>query len=221
VVESTSKTIPILLQKIDVKIYPEGGELVQGLESRCYFEAFTNKGEPADISSEVLDSNGNVVAQFNSNHEGRGRFSFTPQKETDYFLNITKPSGVTYKNPLPKVVNEGVSIISSSDVVESDVIEFKLSSTKKGTFIAKVFRKDKELKSENVKIENDYESKTVKIDVEKSSKFDGVLTLTIFSDLDKPLAERLIFRKPSNPITVKIELDSEKDNNPGKIKLYS
>ncbi len=41
VVETASKTIPILLQTVDLTLYPEGGELVAGLPNRVYFEAFT------------------------------------------------------------------------------------------------------------------------------------------------------------------------------------
>ena len=41
VVETASKTIPILLQTVDLSIYPEGGDLVAGLPNRVYIEAFT------------------------------------------------------------------------------------------------------------------------------------------------------------------------------------
>ena len=37
-VETATKTIPILLQTMDVSIYPEGGDLVAGLPNRVYFE---------------------------------------------------------------------------------------------------------------------------------------------------------------------------------------
>src|SRR5690606_28850317 len=48
VVETASKTIPILLQTVDLTMYPEGGDLVAGLPNRVYFEAFTPYGDPAD-----------------------------------------------------------------------------------------------------------------------------------------------------------------------------
>ena len=48
VIETASKTIPILLQTVDLLMYPEGGELIAGLKTRIYFEAFTPAGKPAD-----------------------------------------------------------------------------------------------------------------------------------------------------------------------------
>jgi alpha-2-macroglobulin-like protein len=58
VVETASKTIPILLQTVDMNVYPEGGDLVAGLPNRVYFEAFTPSKKPADLAGVVLDSKG-------------------------------------------------------------------------------------------------------------------------------------------------------------------
>ena len=94
VLETASKTIPILLQTVDLSIYPEGGELVAGLANRVYFEAFTPAGKPADLAGVVLDTDGKEVARFRSRHEGRGRFTLTPDAGRRYPLKITEPSGI-------------------------------------------------------------------------------------------------------------------------------
>ncbi|MDC0317735.1 MG2 domain-containing protein, partial [bacterium] len=59
VVETASKTIPILLQTVDLELYPEGGDLIAGLPNRVYFEAFTPAKKPADLAGIVLDEDGN------------------------------------------------------------------------------------------------------------------------------------------------------------------
>ena len=86
VIETATKTIPILLQTVDLTFYPEGGELLGGCENRVYFEAFTPVGKPADLAGSVFDQDGNEVAQFRSEHEGRGRFSFTPDPANKYVV---------------------------------------------------------------------------------------------------------------------------------------
>ena len=53
-VESASQTIPIQLQRIDIDIFPEGGDLIGGIPCRFYVEAFTKKGEPADINGNLF-----------------------------------------------------------------------------------------------------------------------------------------------------------------------
>ncbi len=121
VVETKTKTIPILLENMEINIYPEGGELVQGLECGVYVQAFNSIGDPADITAnliikkevkkeekkeetkkeedeneviEEINDEEVVVSNFQTEHEGRGKFLFTPKKNTEYFLRIIKPSGM-------------------------------------------------------------------------------------------------------------------------------
>ena len=49
VVETASKTLPILLQTMEIAFYPEGGDLIAGLTSRVYVQARRPDGKPADI----------------------------------------------------------------------------------------------------------------------------------------------------------------------------
>ena len=106
-VETASKTIPILLQTVDLTMFAEGGELVAGLPGRVYLEAKTPAKKPADLQGVVVDSQGNEVANFRSEHEGRGRFGFTPKAGEKYTLKITEPSGIKTTYPLPEIIEQG------------------------------------------------------------------------------------------------------------------
>ena len=41
-----------------------------------------------------MDEEGNEVATFESQHEGRGRFRLTPRAGEKYSLKLTQPSGI-------------------------------------------------------------------------------------------------------------------------------
>src|SRR6516165_2191935 len=84
-VETATKTIPILLQTIDLAIYPEGGDLVAGLSNRVYIEGRTPAKKPADMAGIVVNAAGKQVATFRTEHEGRGRFAFVPVKGEAYY----------------------------------------------------------------------------------------------------------------------------------------
>ncbi|MCH7725769.1 MAG: hypothetical protein IH991_04710, partial [Planctomycetes bacterium] len=120
VVETATKTIPILLQTVDLRMYPEGGDLVAGFPNRVYFEAFTPAQKPADLAGIVVDNSGKQVAAFRSEHEGRGRFAFTPAKGTKYVLKITEPAGIKTEFPLPEAKDEGAILTASKDVFGAD-----------------------------------------------------------------------------------------------------
>jgi hypothetical protein len=127
VVETASKTIPILLQTVDLTMYPEGGDLVAGVPNRVYFEAFTPAKKPADLAGEILNSKGAKVAEFKSAHEGRGRFSLTPQAGEKYILKITEPAGIKTTYDLPAAKADGVALFTSQNVY-GEKVELTLAS---------------------------------------------------------------------------------------------
>jgi len=74
-VETAAKTIPILLQTLDLNIYAEGGDPGGGHLNRFYIEAKTPAKKPADLVGEIDDSKGAKVADVRTEHEGRGRLN--------------------------------------------------------------------------------------------------------------------------------------------------
>src|SRR5256712_11775752 len=109
-VETATKTIPILLQTIDLAIYPEGGDLIAGLPNRVYLEGRTPTQKPADMQGVIVNAAGKEVATFRTEHEGRGRFSFVPAKGEAYSLRITEPAGIKTVFALPAVKASCVGI---------------------------------------------------------------------------------------------------------------
>src|SRR5262249_5914700 len=67
-VETATKTIPILLQTVDLGIYPEGGDLIAGLPNRVYIEGRTPAQKPADMAGVIVNAAGKEVATFRTEH---------------------------------------------------------------------------------------------------------------------------------------------------------
>ena len=123
-VETATKTIPILLHAMDLAIYPEGGDLIAGLPNRVYLEGRTPAQKPADMAGVIVNAAGKEVARFRTEHEGRGRFSFTPAKGEAYSLRVTEPAGIKTVFPLPAVKASGAVISSVTDITsrQEDVV---------------------------------------------------------------------------------------------------
>jgi len=131
--ETAVKTIPVLLNFVDVRFYPEGGDLVQGQKTRLYLEARDLRKKPADVAGRILDSKGEVVASFATDHEGRGRTTFTPAKGEAYTAVLDKPAGNTQRLTLPKVRDSGYTLCSTRDVYEPQAtLAFSVAGTKDG-----------------------------------------------------------------------------------------
>lgn len=221
-VETASKTIPILLQTMDIKFYPEGGALVSGINNRIYIQANRPDGKPADIQGTIVetdkDSN-NILRTLKNDvqttHEGRGRFSFVPSEGKNYALVLSKPSGITKHFDMPKVEDEGAIISSAKNVYSfEDEIELFIDSSKHSK-VKKVTlnKRDVVLDSKQIKAEGRVQ---VKLDAKEA---EGVLMATVWGEDNKPLAERLIFRKPKFAVNIKITPEADEYVPGGKVKL--
>nr|MBA3675084.1 hypothetical protein [Chitinophagaceae bacterium] len=74
------KAIPIIITKkaagklihsvphVSLQFFPEGGDLVEGVESRLAFKAADTKGIPSNVSGDVYDSKQKKVASFSAQH---------------------------------------------------------------------------------------------------------------------------------------------------------
>jgi alpha-2-macroglobulin-like protein len=216
IVETAAKTIPIVLQTVDLAIYPEGGDLVAGVENRVYFEALTPAGKPADLAGDVIDAAGTAVATFRSEHEGRGRFSFTPEAGEAYRLRIAEPAGIKTTYDLPKVKASGVVLGSTSDVVPaSGKVALRMASPEAGTFTVHLRHRDLLLSVQQVKLAAGAPEE-IALDAGTAG---GVLTATVFNGAGEPVAERLLFRDPAGKVTVTITPDASRYVPGGKAAL--
>jgi TonB-dependent SusC/RagA subfamily outer membrane receptor len=105
--ESISRAIPIVLHNIDLQFFPEGGDLVSGMQSRVAFKALNEWGKAADVEGVVVDDTGKEVQGFKSFHKGMGAFKFTPESGRKYSAKITKPVALAKQYALPSAMPNG------------------------------------------------------------------------------------------------------------------
>ncbi len=199
--ETAVKTIPIVLSRVKIEVFPEGGDLVSGLESRLYFEARTNKGKPASVAGRVVDASGATLATFRSEHEGRGRVTFTPPPSgVACFLAVDEPSGITEKTPLPAIAAGGFTITAVEDSgVAGEPVHVRVSATIDANARVVLACRERELTSSTVELTaNKPETVTL------PSTADGVLRVTLMDGKGVPRAERLVFRRPAHQVKVEV-----------------
>nr|MBK9650838.1 hypothetical protein [Bacteroidota bacterium] len=108
--ESISRSIPIVLNNIQLTFYPEGGDMVANADGHIAFKAVNEFGKPADIEGEVKDSKHNVVATFASYYNGMGDFAFTPKPNETYTASVTKPANIETEFQLPVTLATGYNL---------------------------------------------------------------------------------------------------------------
>ncbi|KAA9345648.1 carboxypeptidase regulatory-like domain-containing protein [Adhaeribacter soli] len=211
--ESVSKSIPIVLNKVQLNFFPEGGELVNGLQSQLAFRALNEFNKPADVSGQVLDQDGKVVASFSSFHDGMGEFSFKPEADKTYKARLTSPAGITSTYPLPEPMESGYVLQVSRPEGEVLKVNIRSAITARAALVGQIRGQMYYEKVLNLKPgDNPVEFSTADLPI-------GVLQLTLFDQKTIERAERLVFVNNHKQLQLKIKTDKEKYLPREKVRL--
>ncbi|MCI0464749.1 MAG: hypothetical protein L0Z62_48110 [Gemmataceae bacterium] len=222
ILETTVRPLPIVLKKLLVKFFPEGGDLVAGLPNRVYFSARTTLGKPAELRGRVVDQDGKEVATLqtlNDDEEagvnqGLGVFSFTPRAGKHYEVKIDEPKGIEGPYPLfqdnkPQVKAEGV-VLTIPQGAFTDRIDATVRSTRATTLLVGAYCRGRLLDHTRVEVKAN-EATPVRLTPIHAAG--GVYRVTVFERRDsgqlKPMAERLVYRRPAEALNVEIKANRE------------
>lgn len=210
--ETMAKTIPINLGKVDVEFFPEGGDLIAGVENRVYFTGRDPVGEPVHIEGEIRNSADKVVAAIETGHEGMGRFAFKPKKNETYTLAITSPAGVASKPALPAVGKRRIAVLSAGPGVfaAEKPVDIVVESVKANAeLVVAAYCRGIQTGQQMVPAGKGQH----KLSLDLAKEIAGVVRLTLFdysSGRPRPIAERLVYRMPQQKLTVRLADHSER-----------
>lgn len=207
VVETASKTIPILLQTLDLQIFPEGGDLLAGYSNRVYVQARQPNGKPADLVAKLMSKQqSGAIAEFRTVHEGRGRFEFTPESDKSYYLSISQPAGIKTLYPLPRARSQGAVVRTDKDVFDKgQPVTVRVGCTD----ACDVTLSKREVEIAHTQLNQSADRKLQSVSFTVPASVDGVLTVTVWDRAGNPLAERLVMRQPANPLNISIKADKK------------
>lgn len=191
VTESIQKRIPITLTRLDVGVFPEGGDLIENVPGRVYVSAKTLLGKPADISGRVVDDLGHVVSQFSTIHDGFGRVELQPAAGRRYRLEVTKPTTIVTKIDIPAAKPDGC-VLRSLDDRDRDKDTLRVAAickTPRKLAISATLR-------ERYLAGGTFDAAAgqlavVELPIARTEQ--GAVRVTLFTDSFQPLAERLIY----------------------------
>ncbi|MEX1224344.1 MAG: MG2 domain-containing protein, partial [Pirellulales bacterium] len=209
--ETIARTIPINLGKVDVQFFPEGGDLVAGVENRVYFVAKNPQGEPVHIEGHVVNDKGQKVADFATMHEGLGKLAFTPADGAKYHVEVTKPADISSQPTLPAVNDKALLAINTGDGVfaadEHPALTIHAAEAGIPLVVSAVCRGTAVGQTRHVTVAGQPQNIVVPV----NDAAEGVVRLTVFDYSTQPatpLAERLVYRRPNRKLNVEINAAS-------------
>jgi hypothetical protein len=189
---SVIKDTKLKLLQTQVGLFPEGGELVYGLQSKIAFKATDNRGIPIKIKALLLNDKNKILDTLKIQHDGMGSFILQPKLGEKYQVKWTDPNGNTGITPLPVNKTEGVSLgVKTSNEFATITVSRTLNfpaTMKMMTLL--VHMNQNILFKANL---NATDRTTLSANIPIAELNTGVLQFTLFSSDWIPLAERIIF----------------------------
>ena len=201
--ESIARSIPIVLNRIDLQFMPEGGSLVEGIPTFIAFKALNENGKAADIKGAILDDRGRKVATFESYHFGMGKFAFTPEKGVSYKAVITSPTNIHQQFTLPAATVSGVVM----NIAKVDGKVMVMLKTLRQTTVKLLGQsRDATYYSKEIVLEKGEN----RIAVDENLFPAGIARFTIYAAGELPLAERIVFMQEHKHLKVSITTNKRK-----------
>lgn len=192
VFQKVEKKNPAVALVPNIQFFPEGGDIIEGINCKIAFKANDQYGIPVNVYGEILNSKGLLIDSFKSVHDGMGYFFLQAQPDEAYTAKWYDAQKVLHKTKLPLARKTGASLQLS---LLDGRLNFKISrspdadsSIQQLHFIATV--QQQLVYMANVNLTN---SQSGAGSLPLGDLPTGVLQFTLFDANYRPLAERISF----------------------------
>jgi hypothetical protein len=207
----TSKT----KQLYDIQFFPEGGNLVQQVESKVGFRITDAYGKGLECEGAILGSKGDTVLHFHPLAMGLGHFVFTPASGQSYKAVIRFPRGEMTVKELPDAYINGFVINVTKENERRITVRVKSSAGLDAQDVYLfVHGSHNSLPLKRLRLVNQeaiFQIKPEEIE-------DGISRITLFNKAGQPFCERLYFKYPEKKLQISALVNPEY-NTRSKINL--
>ncbi|HVZ25722.1 MAG TPA: hypothetical protein VG842_06705 [Sediminibacterium sp.] len=186
----------------DLQFFPEGGQWVDGIESRIGFKATDIFGSGIACSGAILNRRNDTLARFTSLQYGMGSFRFLPQKQETYRA-VVRIGDTILTRSLPEIQSTGF-VLGAAYNSDTVAVFYKGTDLSDSVYLL-VHQNGGQISLLRSKLQ---EGKTAFI-INRQRLPEGLSHLVLFNSKGKPVAERLFFRQPAIPPVLTIHTDRQ------------
>lgn len=193
-------------KRVNMKFYPEGGNLIQGITSRLAFEITDAFGNPLEATGKIINEEKEAVSAFSVTHDGRGVFDYTPDGSKQ--RAVVDYNGKKYPFDMPQPVSQGFTL-HVDNVSYADSLEIILQKNKQTPADKLGMVIVNRGKLYNYCLVHVINNKAVRFKVDKTALPAGVSQMTVFNSSGEILCDRLLFRNEEKRLNMKAKTDKE------------
>ena len=164
-------------RKLQLSLFPEGGNLIAGVENRVAFEAAMTDGEQMEGTLSVGTKQAKTV------NRGRGTFTIVPEKEIEREVTFVASNGekVSAKLPKPEEKGAAIKVVQASDGI---IIEANLAGLDADSLALTIMHEGKV---------EEFHALGEGLKVKAGGLVAGIHQATIFDTQGRVFADRLFF----------------------------
>lgn len=188
----SSGVVTLIPRQMKLQFFPEGGDLVAGVESMVAFKAEDQFGFPMKVKGSVQDKSGKEVLTFASEHDGMGKFLVTPDAGDSLTAVWLDEHSAEHRIGLPhvKAVGAVIRALPGNQKVLFSVARSSEAGPELKHLVIIAHMHQHLVYKAKINLEDNFMSGGT---IPTGQLPSGVLTVTIFSSDMLPLAERVVF----------------------------
>lgn len=194
----------------DFQLFPEGGNLVDGITTKLAYKMTDEYGKAMDFKAYISSGN-DTIAKLIPYHLGMGSILFSPDIKKEYKVIIETSSHEIFIKPIPTIYQFG-TVLNVSDINDKVLVNIKNNWANQKQLELVVHA------NEQVIFQNQFSStqNSKAFDISKTELADGMNYFTLFAD-GQPVAERMFFKMPTTKLDIGIRLNQKKFINREKV----
>jgi hypothetical protein len=194
--------------EVDLQFFPEGGNLIAGVEKRVAFKAVSTTGRSIRVKGKIIDGKKNMIAEFEDLGLGMGYFNMTPQVDSHYKAVVDFGNGKEQSFDLPVVEAEGINLVlgaNADDHVQLTVVSNDTYFSKHQNKAYYIFG---QLNGHLVYgAQASMKNASLNVSVPKTGLPNGIIQFTLLSPQGKALSERLVFNMSGEMLDLSVKTD--------------
>ena len=184
-------------EKLNVRFFPEGGQLVEGVTSQVAFKAESKNEGNIELSGTIYTKEGAEITSFETLHDGMGRFEYTPSAQPA--IAKVDFQGKKYEFTLPQALPNGYVL---STVNNAGALLVKVScnaATPQDTLAVFISHQGRPYVHQLISCRSDAPQEFI-LPTRKLPA--GVLQVSLINRAGNTLCERFVFANPRAPLQI-------------------
>jgi hypothetical protein len=205
---------PTQLRNYDIQFFPEGGNMVRGIECKIAFRIADQTGKGIECRGAVINANNDTVARFQPLKFGIGNFTFAPAAGNTYKAIIKLADTIIIRD-LPEIYEQGY-VMNVSNTSESK-LHVTIHTNIKSADAVYLFAHTRQIMK--VMEKGSLINGTAEFTIDKNKLEEGISQITIFDNEKKPVCERLFFIQPSQKLILRLSANQQQFTSRKKVDI--